>query len=267
MKLDTGDINLGRYKSPSQRARWLTEQWTHTNVVCPSCGGTLHRYQNNQPVADFLCRSCAEIFELKSTSSAIRKSVPDGAYATMMARLSSDTNPSLFILQYDSVEWFVLNLLVIPKYYFTPSVIRKRPPLSPKARRAGWTGCNILLDGIPRAGRIPLIVNRIQQPLESVLAAWRQTKFLNEIPTIKSKSWLLKTMSCIDQIAKTRFKLEDLYAFESELRDTFPNNRHIKEKLRQQLQVLRDRNYLRFIGSGRYELNPLVSAQSRKIQG
>jgi hypothetical protein len=33
-------------------------------------------------------------------------------------------------------------------------VIEKRKPLAPTARRAGWTGCNILLRDIPEAGKI-----------------------------------------------------------------------------------------------------------------
>ncbi len=158
-----------------------------------------------------------EDFELKSTSNQIRKVLPDGAYSTMMARLLSDTNPNLILLQYDSVSWSVANLLAIPRYYFTTSVIQKRTPLSSTARRAGWTGCNILIGGIPKAGRIPLVIDRVAQPIGDVVAAWKKTKFLNNIPNEKSKGWLLKTMSCIDLLAKRRFKLKELYAFESTL--------------------------------------------------
>ena len=34
----------------------------------------------------------------------------------------------------------------------------------------------------------------------------------------------------------------------------YPHNGHIKEKLRQQLQVLRDQQYLKFVDKGVYEL-------------
>ncbi|HHD16183.1 MAG TPA: restriction endonuclease, partial [Euryarchaeota archaeon] len=33
-----------------------------------------------------------------------------------------------------------------------------------------------------------------------------------------------------------------------------PNNRHIKAKIRQQLQILRDENIIEFIGNGLYRL-------------
>jgi type II restriction enzyme len=242
-----------RFKSASQKARMLTEKWTHTNVLCPSCGGLLERYPNNRPVADFQCVICSEDFELKATSNKFGKSVPDGAYATMMRRLLSDDNPNLFLLQYHPTDWMVSNMFVMPKYYFSPGIIQKRPPLSPKARRAGWTGCNILIGEIPHAGRIPLVINRVALPVGQITTAWSKTRFLKYIPNEK-KGWLLKVMSCIERLKKRRFSLQDIYGFEAELSNFFPGNRHIREKLRQQLQVLRDRQYIRFLGAGQYEL-------------
>ncbi|MCB9805227.1 hypothetical protein H6769_06535 [Candidatus Peribacteria bacterium] len=38
-------------------------------------------------------------------------------------------------------------------------MIEKRKPLSSTARRAGWTGCNILLNLIPESGKIYYIQN------------------------------------------------------------------------------------------------------------
>jgi type II restriction enzyme len=46
-----------------------------------------------------------------------------------------------------------------------------------------------------------------------------------------------------------------MYVFEEELRKKYPNNNFIKDKLRQQLQILRDRGYLEFVGRGIYRLN------------
>ncbi len=37
-----------------------------------------------------------------------------------------------------------------------------------------------------------------------------------------------------------------------ELRELHPKNRHIRPKIRQQLQILRDNDTLRFIARGRY---------------
>ena len=50
-----------------------------------------------------------------------------------------------------------------------------------------------------------------------------------------------------------RMILEDAgSSFEHVLKTKFPRNRFIKDKIRQQLQVLRDRGLLEFSGKGRY---------------
>ncbi len=229
----------------------------HLNVPCPGCGGAFERYPNNRPVADFRCQNCREDFELKSTSARIGKSIPDGAYLTMISRLVSSTNPHLFILQYDLSDWFVNNLMVIPKYYFVPNIVKKRKALSPTARRAGWVGCNIAIGDVPHAGRIPLVVDRVARPPRQVIEIWKKTEFLRDVSSPGTKNWLLETMSCIDRIGEREFRLSDIYRFESEFRILCPENRHLREKLRQQLQVLRDRGYLSFLGKGRYRVRSL----------
>lgn len=60
-------------------------------------------------------------------------------------------------------------------------------------------------------------------------------------------------MNCIDKINKTKFSLEDIYKYEDYLRQSHPDNKHIKDKIRQQLQYLRNKGYLKFLGNGKYE--------------
>ena len=62
-------------------------------------------------------------------------------------------------------------------------------------------------------------------------------------------------MNCIDKIDKREFSLNDVYAFEKLLEQKHPNNMHIKDKIRQQLQFLRDKGYLDFVARGKYRLN------------
>jgi hypothetical protein len=50
------------------------------------------------------------------------------------------------------------------------------------------------------------------------------------------------------------FTNEDVYAFARELEKLHPDNRHVRDKIRQQLQVLRDLGLLRHIGSGLWRL-------------
>ena len=152
------DLSLATgYKSAAQKARVLSESWVNQNVFCPCCGNShISKLENNLPVADMQCSNCGEIFELKAKKGNIGKKILDGAYETMIERISSFTNPELFILQY-TPDYAVTDLTFIPKFFFVPNIIEKRKPLPPTARRHGWVGCNILYSNIPEQGRIPII--------------------------------------------------------------------------------------------------------------
>jgi type II restriction enzyme len=248
------------YKGATQKIRILSEQWVSTQVYCPNCGNvSITRYKNNSPVADFLCSNCEEDYELKGHKMALGAKIVDGAYRTMMERLRASNNPNLLLLGYDNQRLEVRNFIVIPKQFFVPDIIEERRPLSPSARRAGWVGCNIRLDGIPNAGRIFVVRNGDIEPTKDVIAKWKRTLFLRDQRDLRSKGWLLSVMRCIDRIQQNVFSLQDVYAFEPELMAAYPDNQHIRPKIRQQLQVLRDMNYLIFRGNGTYQLAAQVT--------
>jgi len=253
MKLTFEKQLATNYKSASQKARILTEQWVDNAIFCPNCGKlNIDKYPNNQPVADFYCSNCREEYELKSKQGVIGTKVVDGAYRTMLERLTSSNNPNFFLLNYDLSNLEVINFLVIPKHFFIPKIIEKRKPLAATVRRAGWVGCNILLQSILQTGKIFFIKNRQAEPKEKVLAEWQKTLFLREEREISAKGWLLDIMRSIEKLGKREFTLDDIYAFEKELSALHPDNKHIKDKIRQQLQVLRDRGYLDFMSRGYY---------------
>jgi type II restriction enzyme len=247
---------VDKYKSLSQKARVLSEHWLDNQVYCPNCGNiTIDKYANNKPVADFFCSYCKEDYELKSTKEILGTKVVNGAYRTMIERLQDSNNPNFFILSYDLRDFEVLNLFVIPKQFFVPEIIEKRKPLSPTARRAGWIGCNILLQNIPQVGKIFIVKNRHVEPKDKVLREWQKTLFLREEQGASAKGWLLDVMNCIETLGNKDFSLNEVYGFEELLSKKYPENLHIKDKIRQQLQVLRDKGYLEFIKRGRYRLN------------
>lgn len=253
MKRLNFNLNLvNNYKSYPQRIRILSEDWLSREGYCPACGRSLTKAQNNSPVFDFYCPFCLENYELKSKNKDIGSRIVNGAYKAMIERLSSDTNPSLFILNYDSQNWDVINFFVIPKHFFVEELIECRKPLKATARRAGWIGCNLLMDRIPEAGRIFLIQHKAVIPPDQVLKAWKETLFLREEENKELRGWILIIMKCIDTLKKPEFKLDEMYAFEESLKQEYPNNRHIKDKIRQQLQYLRDLGYLEFLGRGKY---------------
>ena len=167
-----------RYKSNSQVIRILSESWLSENMYCPCCGNLiLKKYGNNKPVADFYCEKCKEQFELKSSGKRINNKIVDGAYATAIERVKSKTNPDLFVLHYSN--YAVKNLVVVPKYFFTPDSIERRKPLSLTARRSGWIGSNILYGKIPEQGKIDVITNGDIISPEIVLDRYQQASRLN----------------------------------------------------------------------------------------
>jgi type II restriction enzyme len=242
------------YASGSQSARSWTERWVGEEVFCPNCGNPkITQFKANRPVADFLCTSCSEEYELKSQKSNFGNKVLDGAFRTMCERLAESNNPNLFLLKYDLKRFGVASLFVVPKQFFVREIIQERKPLAPTARRAGWIGCNILLHQIPTAGKIFIVRDGQPQSKELVLAQWQKTLFLRE-EGLEARGWLIEVMKCVELIGKPEFELNDVYAFEGRLGQLYPNNRHVKQKIRQQLQVLRDHGYLDFVSRGYYRL-------------
>jgi type II restriction enzyme len=243
------------FDSGSQQARVWTERWVATEMFCPNCGAPkLSQFPNNSPVADFYCPACADQYEVKGQRKPnFGPRVPDGAYATKIARLASDTSPNLLLMSYDKAERQVRNVCVVPKHFFVADIIEKRKPLSPTARRAGWVGSNILLSGVPDSGRIFVLRDGVAQSRDAVLAKWQQTLFLRDAG-VEARGWLIEVMKAVEAIGRPEFDIDDVYAFEARLSAIYPNNNNVKPKIRQQLQVLRDNGYLDFTGRGRYRL-------------
>lgn len=150
------------YDSGSQIARTLTEAWVSSSLYCPNCGHPrLSQFRANLPVADFFCTTCNDQYELKSQKKNFGNKVADGAYETKLQRLQSDSSPNLILMSYDPNVSAVKSVCVVPKRFFVTSIVERRKPLAPTARRAGWIGSNILLSKIPNSGRIYFIQDGI----------------------------------------------------------------------------------------------------------
>lgn len=242
-----------KYHNNSQKVRVLTETWVSENMFCPICGEQhIYKFENNKPVADFYCDKCKEIYELKSKSGNISNTINDGAYSTMIDRITSNANPDFFFLTYNLFNSNVENFMIIPKYFFTPNIIIKRKPLSNTARRSGWVGCNINLSLIPNDGKIFIVKQGQEIPKDIVVKNVQKNEFLRE-QELSSRGWLLDIMHCVDKIQSEYFELSDMYQYETILKKLHPKNNNIQAKIRQQLQILRDNNYIEFLGSGKYK--------------
>lgn len=241
------------YRSHAQIARVVTEKWLAQEMYCPACSSdSLTASPNNCPGIDFTCPSCTLAYQLKSRKSALTNRIVDAGYDAMIRAIRSEQVPNLFLLRY-SRSWSVTDLVVVPSFFFTESAIEKRKPLSAAARRAGWVGCNILLHNIPQDGRIVAISNGVPASPSRVRAEYERIRPLSAL-NVKMRGWTLDVLNVLRKLGKQDVLLSDFYRFEDYLQGIHPNNKNVKPKIRQQLQVLRDLGYLAFEGNGRYRV-------------
>lgn len=240
------------YTSKSQIARVLTESWTKENMYCPVCGFShVSKFPNNRAVADFYCCNCKSEFEQKSKNGAIGTKIADGAYDTFIERICSNNNPDFFVMSYSISKMSIESMYFIPKHFFVPEIVEKRKPLSLTAKRAGWVGCNILFDQIPKQGCIPIIQNGLPIDKSTVVAQVNKAQAV-KIDDLSARGWLLDVLQCVNTIDNIVFPLSMVYGFESVLSRKHPHNNNIRAKIRQQLQLLRDMGVIAFEGNGTY---------------
>ena len=136
---------------------------------------------------------------------------------------------------------------------FPPSAIIKCPPLSATARRAGWVGCNFALNQIPVEARIAVVTEKAIVPATEVRERFKRVKPLKDI-SVTQRGWTLDVLNAVRRLGKKEFTTSDAYAFAREMEKLHPDNRHVKDKIRQQLQVLRDMGFLHHIERGIWRL-------------
>ncbi len=248
------DIRLADgYKSACQIARVVTERWCARELYCPACNNNrLTPTPTNTAAVDFQCHECAQPFQVKSGKHWNEQRVTDAGYDAMLRSIRENRTPNLFILQYGP-DWKIKNLLLIPRFFFSEAAVEKRPPLSAQARRAGWVGCNILLTAIPQDGKIRLVEPGIVFSPKEVRAKYDRLRSLGECAP-DARSWTVAVLNVVRTLGKRTFSLADVYAFEDELGEKHPKNQHVRAKIRQQLQVLRDIGMLSFTARGQYQL-------------
>src|SRR5207245_5636463 len=166
---------LVRYEAASQRARVGTESWGAANFSLPACESPrLQSAPQGTAAIDYVCPSCDSPFQLKSQSRPLGTRIVDAAYSEMKRAILEDRTPNLFVLHYDLDSWAVRTVLLVPHFALALSAVERRKPLAPTARRAGWVGCNILLDKIPVHARIPVVSEGTPQPSQQVRPSYNR---------------------------------------------------------------------------------------------
>jgi len=244
------------YHSGSQRARIITEAWGETNLYCPNCAqAQITRLDNNTRASDYRCANCNFLYQLKGQKIPFGKHINDGAYSAMIAALRNNSTPNFYFMHYDLSTWQVKNLLLIPSFAFPESAIIKRKPLSTTARRAGWVGCNIALGQIPLEARIAVVIDHQVVPASTVREKYQRLKPLAALP-IQQRGWTLDVLNAIHTLGQPVFTNDDAYRLVPKLQALYPDNHHIKDKIRQQLQVLRDSGLLIHRARGCWQILP-----------
>jgi len=232
----------------------MSECWFGGKMYCPACASNeIKAFPNNKKAADFYCPNCNEQYQLKCQSKSFGSRITDGAYDILVSAMELNTLPNFFFMRYEQPTYSAKDLMLVPNFFFSPSIIEKRKALSDNARRHGWVGCNILYKNISDEGKIKIIDNGKMLEPEYVRAAWQKINFLKDTK-VETRGWLNDIMHCLNKIGKDNFELEEIYFFEEYLSRLHPQNKNIKAKIRQQLQFLRDKNYLDFLGSGKYKV-------------
>ena len=253
--MQLSNAGLDRYKSTPQRARVCTEPWGQANLYCAACDSQrIISLPTGTHAADFSCPKCLSRYQLKSSSKGFGRRVIDGAYAAMERAIKTDETPNMFFLHYRLPELTVQSVFLIPHFAFSLSCVQKRNALSSTARRSGYVGCYFVLDQIPPDARIAVVENSTPSPVAGVRRAYKRLRPLENLRAEK-RGWTLDVLNIVRSLNKPEFSLADVYAHENELGKLHPDNRHVRDKIRQQLQVLRDDfDLLQFINPGRYRL-------------
>jgi len=250
------DVTPGdAYKSRSQIARVCSENWAEENLYCGACSSdSLLRMPNNERAVDFRCGTCEGAYQLKSGAK-LGNRIVDAAYGTMIAAIRSDRVPNLVYLHY-SREWHVQNVVLIPSFFFAESAIHARSPLSPTAKRAGWVGCEIMLDRIAPEGKLWMVQGGIVREKAAVRRSYEAVRPLANL-SANLRGWALDVFTVVRKLGTEEFTLDQVYGYEEFLGVLHPENNNLRAKIRQQLQVLRDAGLLTFGAPGQYSLTKI----------
>lgn len=171
----------------------------------------------------------------------------------MRRAIEEKRTPNLFVLHYGLQEWTVRNVIVIPHFVFSLSAVECRAPLAPTARRAGWVGCNIVLANLPADAKIPIVKDGAVKNPADVRLQYAKLRPLEKL-SVETRGWTLDVLNAVRSLHRSEFSLADAYMLEPELATLHPRNRHVRDKIRQQLQILRNLGLLEFLGGGNYRL-------------
>lgn len=244
------------YRSGSQIARKISEDWATRNLFCLACASDhIDAARANTAVWDYSCSTCGAVYQLKSQSKRFGRKVSNSAYDIKMQAIADGQAPHYAFLQYSKLTSRVTDLFVVPGHFLSPAVIEQRAPLKDTAMRHGWVGSNILIGKLPTEARVLVVEAGVCREPSDVRDEWGRYRFLAG----KRGGWAADVLSCVrvlqQETGTNEFTLQAFYQrFETELAARHLDNRNVRPKIRQQMQVLRNGGVLRFLDRGHYRV-------------
>jgi type II restriction enzyme len=236
-----------------QRVRVVTEGWFAAEGYCLNCDSPrLEPTRAGTEFRDFECPLCGQPYELKSAARAHTRIVQDGGFDSMMRRIRAQEAPALMLMHYAkgnvaAAAWRVQRLVAVHPVFLTPAVVRKRPKphIRPRSGAEYWM-CDLDLSLIPADGKIVVVADSEVRPEAATRAAFVSSKRFADIPVAK-RGWAALVLAAVRKVGKVEFTLPEVYRYEAAMHAAYPQNNHVREKIRQQMQVLRDLGYVEFL--------------------
>jgi hypothetical protein len=146
------DMTLtSRFVSAAQATRVALETWASFNLYCLNCErDELDQLPDNTPVADFQCLECRSRYQLKGKNGRLGRRIPGAAYRPTIEAIRKGEMPEYVLVEFDPRFATVVFVDAFPGRLISEERVEPRKPLSERARRAGWQGCNIVVDGLER---------------------------------------------------------------------------------------------------------------------
>ena len=103
----------------------------------------------------------------------------------------------------------------------------------------------------PHSGKIFIVKDGKEIDRNKVIDDYARIKELKN-NSLASRGWMLDVLSCVERAKEDVFSLKEMYEFCDELQEKHRDNAHVKDKIRQQLQFLRDKGLIEFLERGVY---------------
>jgi len=145
------------WKNKSRIVGEACEEYIKNNLKCLRCNSyNFKKYKTNEKSKDLFCSECDQKYQIKAkclSQKQINKIISKNSFKTIGGEYSTtinhiDENIDYLIVLYEKQSYKIKNILYVKSEFLNEECIIPRKPLSLKAKRAGWQGCNILFNNL-----------------------------------------------------------------------------------------------------------------------